>query len=164
MINIQSFDQDRGCFSDEKELLQNDAEHLRNFYSLTGESRKEYIIKMAEAEAERIRIVRQAQAEGLLAIRRAEAEGFKCIGETLAQIETRDLVVKLAGLMALQQVSQSLADGKATKLFLPQSIGDIFALVAGWKDVLTRSDESRNNEEPQTAKREGIYETDGSRI
>lgn len=147
MINIQCSDLDHGCFSDEKEMLKEEAEHLRNFYSLTGESRKEYIIKMAEAEAERIKIVRCAQAEGILAIRQAEAEGFKRIGEALAQIETRDLVVKLAGLMALQQVAQSLAEGKATKLFLPQSIGDIFALVGGWKDVLSRSDDSINNAE-----------------
>ncbi|MCG3154665.1 MAG: hypothetical protein DKINENOH_01259 [bacterium] len=136
MINVQSFEKERDCFSDEKELLQNDAEHLRNFYSLTGESRKEYIIKMAEAEAERIRIVRRAQAEGILAIRQAEAEGYRRIGEALAHIETRELVVKLAGLMALQQVSQSLADGKATKLFLPQNLGDIFALIAGWQETL----------------------------
>jgi hypothetical protein len=149
MINIPCSDQERGCFSDEKELLGKDAEHLRNFYSLTGESRKEYVIKMAEAEAERIRIVRRAQAEGILAIREAEAAGFKRIGEALAQIETRDLVVKLAGLVALQQVAQSLADGKATKLFLPQSIGDIFALVAGWKEVLTHSENPETVENPQ---------------
>lgn len=149
MINVQGFDTERDNFSDEKELLKNDAEHLRNFYSLTGESRKEYIIKMAEAEAERIRIVRRAQAEGILAIRQAEAEGFKRIGEALAKIETRELVVKLAGLMALQQVVQSLADGKATKLFLPQGIGDIFALAAGWKEALARSDDSPINEQSQ---------------
>lgn len=149
MINIQCSDLDQSCFSEEKELLGGNAEHLRNFYSLTGESRKEYVIKMAEAEAERIRIVRRAQAEGILAIRQAEAEGFKRIGEALAKIETRELVVKLAGLMALQQVAQSLADGKATKLFLPQGIGDIFALAAGWKEALARSDDSKIGEESQ---------------
>ncbi len=137
MINIQCADLERSSYSEEKELLAKEAEHLRNFYSLTGESRKEYIVKMAEAEAERIKIVREAEANGLLAIRRAEATGFKLIGEALAQIETRDLVVKLAGLMTLQQVSQSLAEGKATKLFLPQNLGDIFSLIAGWKEALT---------------------------
>jgi len=136
MINIQCADLERSSYSDEKELLAKEAEHLRNFYSLTGESRKEYIVKMAEAEAERIKIVREAEADGLKAIRRAEAEGFRVIGEALAQIETRDLVVKLAGLMALQQVAQSLAEGKATKLFLPQNLGDIFSLIGGWKDAL----------------------------
>ena len=89
-----------------------------------------------EAEAERIRIVRQAQADGILAIRKAEAEGFKLIGEALAQCENEEQVVKLAGLVALQDVAQSLGDGKATKLFLPQNMGDIFSLVAGWKETL----------------------------
>ena len=91
---------------------------------------------MAEAEAERIRIVRQAQAEGILAIRKAEAEGYKMIGEALSQVENPEQVIKLAGLAALQEVAQSLADGKATKLFLPHNLGDIFSLVAGWKETL----------------------------
>ncbi|MEK7729060.1 MAG: hypothetical protein AAB354_11650 [candidate division KSB1 bacterium] len=142
MINIQCADQERGYFSDEKELLSKEAEHLRNFYSLTGESRKEYIIKMAEAEAERIKIVRRAQAEGVLAIRKAEAEGFRMIGEALSKLDTRELVVQLAGLMAVQQVSQSLAEGKATKLFLPQNLGDLFSLLAVGQEVLTRAGEA----------------------
>lgn len=87
------------------------------------------------AEAERIRIVRQAQAEGILAIRKAEAEGFKLIGEALPECEDEDLVVKRAGLVALQDVAQWLGDGKATKLFVPQNIGEIFSLVRGWKEA-----------------------------
>jgi hypothetical protein len=121
---------------DEKELLKLDAEKVRSFYSLTGPARKEYAIQMAEAEAERITIVRRAQAEGILAIRRAEAEGFKLIGEALAQCPDKDLVVKLAGLIALQDMAQSLGDGKATKLLLPHRMGDIFSLIAGWKESL----------------------------
>lgn len=140
MINIQCSEQERNFLFDEKELLSKEAEHLRNFYSLTGESRKEYIVKMAEAEAERIRIVRHAQADGILAIRQAEAEGFRLIGEALAKIETRELVVQLAGLMAFQQTAQSLAEGKATKLFLPQNLGDIFSLLAVGKEVLGRTE------------------------
>jgi hypothetical protein len=77
----------------------------------------------------------QAQADGLLAIRNAEAQGYKIVGEALEQCEHRDLVVKLVALMTLQEVSRSLADGKATKMFLPQNIGDIFSLIAGWKEV-----------------------------
>jgi len=136
MINIQNLDKESSYLTkDEKELLKLDAEKVRAFYSLTGPARKEYAIQMAEAEAERIRIVRQAQADGILAIRRAEAEGFRLIGEALAHCEDKELVVKLAGLVALQDVAQSLGDGKATKLFLPQSIGDIFSLLAGWKEA-----------------------------
>ena len=137
MINLQNLDKDSSYLTrDEKELLKLDAEKVRSFYSLTGPARKEYVIQMAEAEAERITIVRKAQAEGILAIRRAEAEGFKLIGQALAQCQDKELVVKLAGLVALQDMAQSLGDGKATKLLLPHSMGDIFSLVAGWKESL----------------------------
>ena len=139
MINLQNLDKESSYLTkDEKELLKLDPERVRTFYSLTGPARKEYTIQMAEAEAERIRIVRQAQAEGLLAIRRAEAEAFKLIGDALAHCTNPELVVKLAGLVALQDVAQALGDGKATKIFLPQNIGDIFSLLAGWKDVIEK--------------------------
>jgi len=139
MINIQNLDKESIYLAqDEKELLKLDPEKVRSFYSLTGPARREYIIQMAEAEAERIRIARKAQAEGLLEIRKAEAEGFKLIGEALAQCQTPELVVKLAGLIALQDVAQSLGEGKATKIFLPHNLGDIFSLVAGWKEILEK--------------------------
>lgn len=139
MINLQNLDKESSYLTkDEKELLKLEPEKVRTFYSLTGPARKEYTIQMAEAEAERIKIVRQAQADGLLAIRRAEAEGFKLIGDALAQCENPDLVVKLAGLVALQDVAQALGDGKATKILLPHNMGDIFSLIAGWQEVLTK--------------------------
>ena len=137
MINIQDLDKGTNGLTTELELLKNDAEKVRDFYALTGPARKDYTIQMAEAEAERIKIIRQAQADGLLAIRKAEAEGYKLIGEALAQIENPETVVQLAGLMALQQVAQSLGDGKATKLFLPQNLGSIFSLIGAWQDVLS---------------------------
>jgi hypothetical protein len=136
MLNIQKIDNESSYLAkDEKELLKYDPETVRSFYSLTGPARKEYAIQMAEAEADRIRIVRQAQADGLLAIRKAEAEGFTLIGEALAKCENPELIMKLAGLMALQDVAQSLADGKATKFFLPQSLGDIMSLLSVWKEA-----------------------------
>lgn len=139
MINLQNLDKESSNLTkDEKDLLKLEPEKVRTFYSLTGPARKEYTIQMAEAEAERIKIVRQAQADGLLAIRRAEAEGFKLIGDALAQCENPDLVVKLAGLVALQDVALALGDGKATKILLPHNMGDIFSLIAGWQEVLTK--------------------------
>lgn len=132
MINLQKLDkQSQYTPQDELALINLDPEQVRAFYSLT-------VIQMAEAEAARIKILRKAQAEGLLDIRRAEAEGFKLIGEALAQCKYPQLVTKLAGLVALQDVAQSLGDGQATKIFLPQNLGDIFSLVAGWKEVLEK--------------------------
>jgi regulator of protease activity HflC (stomatin/prohibitin superfamily) len=136
VINVQGLDRDGSFLVDELELLKHEAENVRTFYSLTGPARKEYVVQVAEAEAERIRIVRQAQAEGILAIRRAEAEGFKLIGEALARVQNPELVMQLASLSALQEVAESIANGKATKLFLPQRMGEIFSLVGGTQEVL----------------------------
>lgn len=136
MINIQNLDNDNNSTAqEEKEFMKLDPALVTAFYSRTGDAKKDYVIKMAQAEAERIRIVRQAQAEGLLMIRRAEAEGFKLIGEVLASSQNPELVTKLAGLVALQSVAQSLGDGKATKIFLPQNMGDIFSLIGGWSEL-----------------------------
>jgi ActR/RegA family two-component response regulator len=136
MIDVQNMDKGRSFDVAESELLKLGAENVRTFYSLTGPARKDYTIQMAEAEAERIRIVRQAQADGLVAVRKAEAEGLRLIGEALSKCQEPELVVKLAGLATLQDVAKSLADGKATKLFLPQGMGDIFSLLAGWREAL----------------------------
>ncbi len=146
MINIPSLDKGGSQLTDERELLGLDAENVRTFYSLTGPARREYAIQMAEAEAARIRIVREAQAEGILSIRRAEAEGLRLIGEALEQCQNRDLLAKFAGLMALQEVSQSLADGKATKIFVPQSLGDIYTLITAWNEL---KPDSVDNKPPQ---------------
>jgi hypothetical protein len=135
MINIRSLDEGGKLLGDDKELLSLQQDTVRDYYSRTGPVRADYIGPMAEAEAKTIKVVLQAQADGLLAIRTAEAQGYKIVGEALEQCEHRDLVVKLVALMTLQEVSRSLADGKATKMFLPQNIGDIFSLIAGWKEV-----------------------------
>ena len=140
MINEEQVDKsDKGNphLDYERELLRHKPDELREFYSLSGPARKDYIIQMAEAEAERIKILRAAEAEGILMIRKAEAEGYKLIGEALATVQTPDLVVKLAGLRALQQVAQSLGDGRATKIFVPQSMGDIFSLIGGMQETHT---------------------------
>ncbi len=119
----------------ERYLLRHDAETIRTFYSLTGAPRKDYIIQMAEAEAERIRITRQAEADGILAIRKAEAEGLKMIDDVLANATQPELLQKILTLETAQGIARSLGDGKATKIFLPQSLGDVFSVLGALKEV-----------------------------
>lgn len=138
----------------ERELLKHQAETLRTFYSLTGAPRKDYTIQMAEAEAERIRIVRTAQAQGIVAIRQAEAEGLRMIAETLAAMEKPDLVLKLLTLETVKNVSKSLADGQATKLFLPQSLGNIFSVLASVQELAGQKN-GATAEPPSAAEAEG---------
>lgn len=137
MINIQNLDKESlDLLRDEKELLKLEPEKVRSFYSLTGPARKDYIIQLAEAEAERIRVVRKAQAEGIFEILKAQAEGLKLIGEVLNENQFPDKLIQMATLIALQGVAQSLAEGKATKMFIPQNIGDIFSVVGSLKEIL----------------------------
>jgi hypothetical protein len=123
----------------ERELLKHETEGLRTFYSLTGPARKDYTQQMAEAEAYRIKTILQAQAEGVIAMRKAEAEGYRLIGEALASVSDPGKVIEIAKLHALQRVAQALADGKATKIFLPQNFGNILSLVGSWQEILTGS-------------------------
>jgi hypothetical protein len=130
MLNIQSLlERESSTQVDEKDLLEKDAEKVRTFYSLTGPARKEFILQMAEAESERTRIVLKAQAEGLLAVMKAEAEGLQLLDQALASAKNPDLVLKLAGLMTLQQVAKHLSEGQATKLFLPADVSGVFNLL-----------------------------------
>ena len=120
----------------EQELLKHEAEALGSFYSLTGPARKDYTIQIAEADALRIKAIFEAEASGLLAIRKAEADGYRLIGEALASVPNANQVIEIAKLHALQQVAESLGDGKATKLFIPQSLGGLFSLLGASKEIL----------------------------
>ncbi len=114
----------------ELELLKLDTESLRTFYSLSGPARKDFIVMMAEAEATKVAAVAEARAKGVLAMRKAEAEGYKLIGEALAQLPNTAVVLEFVRLHALERIAQALGDGKATKLFLPQTMDGILGMVA----------------------------------
>ena len=122
----------------ERELLQRNADELRNFYALSGPARKNYTEQMAEAEAKRVRLLRQAQADGLLSMMRAEAEGYRLIGEVLAALPNANQVLEVARLHTVQRVADFLADGKATKVFLPTDLSSVFSLLGVGKDVLDK--------------------------
>jgi len=146
MIDIQNLDKESlDLLRDEKELLKLDPERVRSFYSLTGSARKDYIIQLAEAEAERIKIVRKAQAEGIFEILKAQAEGLKLIEKVLSESNVPEKIIQMATLIALQGVSRSLAEGKATKMFIPQNINDIFSIVGIIKEVLDLDKETQEN-------------------
>jgi len=145
MINIQSLDKESiDLLKDEKELLKLDPEKVRSFYSLTGPARKDYIIQLAEAEAERIKIIRKAQAEGVFEVLKAQAEGLKLIGQAISDCPLPEKVVQMATLIASQGVAQALAEGKSTKMFLPQSIGDIFSVLGVSKEIIKKEDNLQN--------------------
>lgn len=120
----------------EKELLSRDADALRSFYSLTGPSRKDFIIQMAEAEAESIRMIGAAKAEAIQKVRTAEAEGYRAIAQAIAESPDKEAIVRLVGLSAAASVAQSLGDGQATKIFVPHDMGALFSFLGALRDVL----------------------------
>ncbi len=122
-----------GFFSVDAELSLlgiKDNDHLRTFYSLTGPARKEFIMMMAEAEASKVAAVGEAQAKARLMMLEAEAAGYRKISEALAAIPNATAVLELARLHALAETSRNLADGRATKVFLPTSMDSLLSLLS----------------------------------
>jgi hypothetical protein len=58
------------------------------------------------------------------------------IGNALAGCEHPELVARLAELVAVEDVAQSLSEGKATKLFLPRDPSNLFGLAATLSETL----------------------------
>ena len=93
------------------------AEGQKQSQILTAEAEKQMAILRAEGEAESLRKVKQAEADGIRAVREAEAEGLKMLiryYESLAKI----------------------ADGKATKIFLPNNLEKAASLASVVKEVI----------------------------
>lgn len=120
----------------EKELLARDSDTLRGFYSLTGPSRKDFIVQMAEAEAERIRLIGAAKAEAIQKVRAAEAEGYRAIAQAIAESPDKEAIIRLVGLSAAATVAQALGDGQATKIFVPHDMGGVFSFLTAFRDIL----------------------------
>ena len=95
---------------------------------LTAEAEKQMAILRAEGEAESLRKVKQAEADGIRAVREAEAEGLKMLNAS-KPIES---VVTLRYYESLGKI----ADGKATKIFLPNNLEKAASLASVVKEVI----------------------------
>ena len=122
----------------EKELLARESETLRNFYSLTGPSRKDFLVQMAEAETQRIRIIGAARAEAILKVRTAEAEGYRAIAQAIAESPDKDVIVRLVGLTTAASVAEALGNGQATKIFGPHEMGAVFSFLGSLGNIMSQ--------------------------
>ena len=95
---------------------------------LNAEAEKQMAILRAEGEAESLRKVKQAEADGIRAVREAEAEGLKMLNAS-KPIES---VVTLRYYESLGKI----ADGKATKIFLPNNLEKAASLASVVKEVI----------------------------
>lgn len=124
----------------ELHLLEHDAETLRSFYSLTGSPRKEYTEQVGEADSARIKLIGEARAQAHLDWLRAHAEGLRLVGEALCSLENPELGIEMAKLDSLERIAADIADGQATKLFLPREFGQMLSFLT---DSLTASDNAK---------------------
>ena len=95
---------------------------------LNAEAEKQMAILRAEGEAESLRKVKEAEADGIRAVREAEAEGLKMLNAS----KPTDPVVTLRYYESLAKI----ADGKATKIFLPSNLEKAASLASVVKEVI----------------------------
>ena len=84
-------------------------------------------ILRAEGEAESLRQVKQAEADSIRMVKEAEAEGLKRINEA----KPNEAALQLRYYEALAK----MADGQATKIFLPADFSKAGALASVFKEV-----------------------------
>ena len=94
---------------------------------LNAEAEKQMAILRAEGEAESLRQVKKAEADGIRAVREAEAEGLKMLNAS----KPIDAVVTLRYYESLGKI----ADGKATKIFLPSNLDKVASIASVVKEV-----------------------------
>lgn len=95
---------------------------------LKAEADKQTAILRAQGEAESLREMKQAEADSIRMVKQAEADGLKMINES----KPCDQALKLRYYDSLIKV----ADGKATKIFLPSDLTKLGSAASVVKEVI----------------------------
>ena len=95
---------------------------------LRAEAAKQTAILKAEGEAESLRNIKRAEADSIKMVKQAEAEGLKMINES----KPSEQALKLRYYDALTKV----ANGNATKIFLPSDMEKVGSIASVAKEVL----------------------------
>ena len=95
---------------------------------LRAEAAKQTAILKAQGEAESLRNIKQAEADSIRMVKEAEAEGLKMINES----KPSEQALKLRYYDALTKV----ANGQATKIFLPSDMEKVGSIASVAKEVL----------------------------
>ena len=95
---------------------------------LRAEAAKQTAILKAEGEAESLRNIKQAEADSIRMVKEAEAAGLKMINES----NPSEQALKLRYYDALTKV----ANGQATKIFLPSDMEKVGSIASVAKEVL----------------------------
>ena len=103
------------------------AEGQKQSAILGAEADKQMRILRAEGEAESLRQVKQAEADSIRMVKEAEAAGLKMINEA----KPNEAALQLRYYEALAK----MADGQATKIFLPNDLGKVGSLASVVKEI-----------------------------
>ena len=104
------------------------AEGQKQSAILGAEADKQMAILRAEGEAESLRQMKQAEADSIRMVKEAEAAGLKMINESAPN----EAALQLRYYEALAK----MADGKATKIFLPSEFNKAGSLASVVKEVI----------------------------
>ena len=104
------------------------AEGQKQSAILGAEAEKQMAILRAQGEAESLRQVKQAEADSIRMVKEAEAAGLRMINEA----NPNDAALMLRYYEALGKI----ADGQATKIFLPSEFGKTGSLASVVKEVI----------------------------
>ena len=109
------------------------AEGRKQSAILEAEADKQMAILRAEGEAESLRQVRSAEADGVRMLKEAEAEGLKMINASTPS--------EAALMLRYYDALMKIADGKATKIFLPSEMAKVGSVASVVKEVIKEEKE-----------------------
>ncbi|MEZ4318539.1 MAG: stomatin-like protein [Myxococcota bacterium] len=105
------------------------AEGLNESTVLEAEARKTSTVLQAEAESRAQLLRAEAEASALVMQREAEAKGFEMLKSVFADGSgSSQQLLEVLRVLKASEISGQLANGQATKLFLPADIGTLFGL------------------------------------
>ena len=103
------------------------AEGQKQSAILGAEADKQMAILRAEGEAESLRQIKQAEADSVRMVKEAEAAGLKMINDA----KPNEAALQLRYYEALAK----MADGQATKIFLPSDFGKVGSIASVVKEI-----------------------------
>ena len=121
------------------------AERERRAMILEAEGHKQSAILKAEGDAEAIRKVAEAEKYKKLTIAKGEAEAVETVYNAIHNGRPTNDLIAIKYLEALQH----MADGRATKIFLPYEASGILGSIAGVSELLKEKLSTPGGEETQ---------------
>jgi regulator of protease activity HflC (stomatin/prohibitin superfamily) len=97
---------------------------------LQAEAEKEASILKAQAEKAAAILAAEAQAESTMRLREAEARGFAMLQGVLGNDVITQRMLRVLELQQAGEVGARLADGRATKIIVPNKLEGVFGMVA----------------------------------